>query len=429
MNGRLGQTAFLLFCAVLLAACAASPVPSGPAERKAAGQPVEMTPSRQYAGQVLAYLMKVVAGRAGPADLREQWSERGLHAPLDFARIFRIMNEPDQNRLELIVFDTRILGLSEVLYDYDPGLNLFKERAYRQSLFPSAELIALRLLLLQKMHRGEKIRLQAMLERRELLMDSRLPATAHDLRQTGLSAAELRLLQDTLASDPHLFPYLFCPPMVAALHEIGAIDEDPYVLGVLEARKQLFPLCRFDKADVDKAAVKIAVLPSVVPDFEPLGRDASTKAAAFRPSEFYVRVSRLLQERVLVEAAKRLWPKPLFPGAVVFSEMPTRPLVIYPENADAAIERFCPAADFTLILCGKDVTRSFEPDRRVGAGGRIDRLFIDVMDIERSWIEAEIETLTDFIVSRIEEPSTGLAARGDVSAARIGKTTGAMGRP
>jgi hypothetical protein len=429
MSGRLEKAACLLLCALLLAACAAPWTPTIPAERSAPGQPAELTPSQQYAGQLLAYMMKVVLGRAGPADLRVQWSDRGLHAPLDFARIFRIMNEPDQNRSELIVFDTRILGLSEVLYHYDPGLNLFKERSYRQSLFPSAELIALRLLLLQKMHRGEKLRLQAMLERRELLLDDRLTATAQDLQQLGLSGIELRLLQDTLTSDPRLFPYLFCPPMVAALHEMGAIREDPYVLGVLTARKRLSLPCRFDEAALDTAAVRIAVLPSMVSHFQPLRRNGSANGVTFRPSEFYIRVSRLLQERILQEAEKRLWPKSLVPGAVVFSETPARPLVIYPENADAAIQRICPAADFSLILCGKDVIRSFDTDREVAAGGRTDRLFIDVMDIERSWIEAEIETMTAFILSRLEERAKGLAARDHLSAARLGQTRGMKGHP
>ena len=107
-----------------------------------------LSPGQQYAGRVLAYLMQVVLGRAGPEELRSEWGRRGLDVPLDFKRISTIMLEPGQNRARVVVFDTRIFGISEVLYHYDPRLNLFKGTEGRQSLFPSVELIALRLLLL-----------------------------------------------------------------------------------------------------------------------------------------------------------------------------------------------------------------------------------------------------------------------------------------
>lgn len=405
MKSRIAKAAGLMLTALVLAGCSAAV--TGPASPSAAVPAFaeQLPPSRQYAGEVLAYLMRVVLGRAGPADLRAQWSTRGLSVPLDFRRISRIMREPGRNRSELVVLDTRILGISEVLYRYDPGLNLFKGADDRQSIFPSAELLALRLLLLQKMHRGEKIRLQGLLERRRLLTDPLLVPQESDLYATGLSAVEMHLIREVLASDPHLFSYLFSPAMVSGLYELGAVAVDSFVLEVLKAEERQSPVCRFAPSS-DPAAVRIALLPSMVSGFEPV--DGRGKApAALRPAPCYRRACSRLKERILSQVQTLLLPERLPDNAVVFSNQDMRPLAIFPENADAVLARLCPSADFALILLGKDVIRSFDLDPKPGGVSGSRRLYIDVTDVDRSWIDPDIEAVSGFIVRRLEGRGTG----------------------
>jgi hypothetical protein len=388
----------LLLAAVLLAGCA-GPGIAPPPRHLVSCQ--ELSPAKQYAGQVLAYLMHVVLGRAGHPELKEEWGRRGIDFPLDFERISRVMLEPDQNRSKLVVFDTRILGISEVLYHYDPGLNLFKGQNGRQSLFPSVELIALRLLLLQKMNRGEKIRLQGLLDCRKVILDSSLPVTAKDLSETGLSGEEMHLVQDAFRSDPHLFSYLFCPAMVKGLYEIGAVAFDPVVAAVLRAKSPVDSVCRFPRRTGTAPAVRISVLPSMMPQFCPERSGAAPAAPAFRPDDAYLRLSRRLEEQILASAGERVGLGRLPQSAVLFSEPQQRPLAVYPENADVVLSRLCPEADFTIILLGKDVIRSFDIVPHTGPPLPGNRLYIDIKDVERSWIAAEVEIVAQFIAERL----------------------------
>jgi hypothetical protein len=362
---------------------------------------VKLAPAQQYAGQVLSYLMRVVLGRAGPVDLREEWSRRGLSAPLDFEWISRVMLEPDQNRSELIAFDTRILGISQVLYHYDPGLNLFKGKNGRQSLFPSVELIALRLILLQKLHRGEKIHLQGLLDRRAMLFDSGAAVSDRDLSKTGLSRDEMRLIRRAFASDPHLFPYLFCPSMVSALYEIGAVAADPFVMDRLKADTLSAAHCRFPAEIGHTSPVRIALLPSMAPEFYPVRTAGPVSGAVRIDAEANQRFCRLLKAQILKKARERLGPGRLESGAVVFSDPPDQPLLVHPENAGEVLSRVCPDADFALILLGKDVIRCFDIGAQTGPSAPDNRLFIDVSDIERSWIDAEIDLVARFIALRV----------------------------
>ena len=404
MIRRICKAAAPVLICLALVGCA---VPGGVPRPRESTVCAQLSPAQQYAGQVLSYLMQVVLGRAGHPDLKAEWSRRGLSAPLDFERISRIMLEPDQNRSELVVFDTRILGISDVLYHYDPGLNLFNGKNGRQSLFPSVELIALRLIFLQKMHRGEKVRLKALLDRRELIFDRTLPATARDLRETGLRPDEFRLMRQAFNSDPHLFAYLYCPPMVKGLYQIGAVAADPVVFQVLEENPPLLPRCRFGDRTRSPRTVRISVLPSMMPRFWPLQPEGNRQEQVFSPDESYLRSRRRLEKQILQAAEERLGAGRLPTGAVVFSETAARPLAIHPGNADLALSRYCPEADFTIILLGKDVIRCFEEAPRTDFPARSRRLYIDVMDIERSWITAEIEIVARFIAERLGAKAAG----------------------
>lgn len=397
---RLGRGAVVCLLAAALAAGCAMPLAPPPVPLSEKAVPVEdLSPAEQYAGRVLAYLMQVVLGCAGPRDLRSEWASRGLDVPLDFAHISAIMLEPGRNRARLMVLDTRILGVSEVLYHYDPRLNLFKGDGDRQSLFPSAELMAVRLLLLQKMARGEKMRLGALAAKRALLSDPKLPLTGKDLAETGLGRSEMSLLRAVLASDPHLFGYLVYPPMVRTLYRIGAAAYDPLVAAclappVLDADAEA---CRFSQAGSELPALQIALLPSITRQFSPAG-PKSPPGAAFTANGFYRRVTESLKRKITREVAAKV---PGAEGRLLFSEPFSRPQVVYPENEKEQIRRVCPRADFVVILLGKDVIRSFDPAPGGETAPGAARLYIDLMDIERSLISPELDVLSRFAASRL----------------------------
>ncbi len=111
---------------------------------------------QQYAGEILAYMMQVVLGKAGDPKVRDVWYTRAVDTELDFDLACKIMTDPKMDMKRILVLDNNILGLSKVLYHYNIRLNLFKGEYHQESLFPSAELLSIRMLLLQKIQRGEK---------------------------------------------------------------------------------------------------------------------------------------------------------------------------------------------------------------------------------------------------------------------------------
>jgi hypothetical protein len=139
----------------------------------------------------------------------------------------------------------------------------------------------------------------------------------------------------------------------------------------------------------------------MMPRFCPQRSDAAPAGPPFRPDESYLRLSRRLKEQIVEAAGERVGPGRLPPGSVLFSEPPQRPLAVYPENADAVLARLCPEADFTILLLGKDVIRSFDIDSQTDPPARGNRLYIDIMDIERSWVAPEVEIVAQFIADRL----------------------------
>ncbi|MEK6194440.1 MAG: hypothetical protein N2F24_09485, partial [Deltaproteobacteria bacterium] len=107
-------------------------------------------PARKYAGEVLSYLMQVVVGSAGDPAIRQAWKTRALSATLDYNQVGYIMRDPKRKVSELMVYDANILGLSKVLFYYNHRLNYFKGSALQESVYPSEELLAIRLFMVQK---------------------------------------------------------------------------------------------------------------------------------------------------------------------------------------------------------------------------------------------------------------------------------------
>ena len=117
------------------------------------GAQVQLSPAEQYAGEILSYMLPFVLGHEGRAKRRDDWQARALDEPLDFSQIAAKMEDPGNGKGDLLVLDSNLLGLSAVLYHYSRELNQFKGKYIYDSLYPSSELVALRVLLLQKIHR------------------------------------------------------------------------------------------------------------------------------------------------------------------------------------------------------------------------------------------------------------------------------------
>ena len=101
-----------------------------------------------------------------------------------------------------MVLDARILGLCEVLYHYNPRLNQFKGRYLFESVYPSPELVAVRLLLVRKLVDGERVDLDALIRRESLLTDPLAVPSPADRLATGLSVEEFRFLREIFDSEP-----------------------------------------------------------------------------------------------------------------------------------------------------------------------------------------------------------------------------------
>jgi len=145
-----------------------------------------LTPAQQYAGEILSYLLQVVLGRAGPSTSRKDWKTRGIDETLDFRNIVEVMTNQERNQLDLVVLDPNILDLSTTLYYYDEELSLFKGDFGVSSIYPAPEFIAIRLLLLQKIDRAEKIDLEALIDRETLLLHPELTPSPEDLDAINL---------------------------------------------------------------------------------------------------------------------------------------------------------------------------------------------------------------------------------------------------
>ena len=116
---------FLLFVvhSLSLASFSVTPVTT---DESPPSPPNRLSPAEQYSGELLAYLLQVVLGRAGQPESREEWRVRAIDEPLDFARITKSMTDPEKNRLDYMVLDPNILDLSQVLFHYDEDLSLYK---------------------------------------------------------------------------------------------------------------------------------------------------------------------------------------------------------------------------------------------------------------------------------------------------------------
>lgn len=374
----------------------------------------ELNPAQAYAGEVLAYMMLTVLGDAGDVENRPAWKARGLEVHLDFAAIAATMNQPDRDKSRLLVMDPSILGLSQVLYHYEKKLNLFKGSQPFDSIYPSVEMIALRLLLLQKRARGERADIRQILRREALMFDPNATPTAADMAATHLTASEIGLLQAAFASERLLFRYLKHPFLIDALAAHGFIVIDDFVRETA-AHAHYRPYSPpVPEVATLQPAVTVTLLPSLLANFEPDPENPGRLA----PDAEYRRVMASFREMILAETANRIRQATTADGDgttpaagrspgellrhVRFVHEFSRPFVIHPQNADAAIADLCPDADVAVIVLGKNVDRAIHFADGNPAQNTPPRLFLDLLDVKYDQVNQEIEQIGAWIVSRMQ---------------------------
>jgi hypothetical protein len=349
-----------------------------------------LSPAHAYAGEVLAYMMQVVLGAAGAPGLRNRWRTRAVDESLDFHEISDIMTNPGKNKSRLLVQDTNILGLSAVLYHYDGVLNQFKGR-YASSFYPSAELIALRLLMARKIDRGERVDLSAVLDRSRLFVDSEADPAPADLSAMNFSAAEFGLLKAVIQSEPRFLAYMRHPFMVKAFQRIGLVKPGPGIETIVARANYRAWACR-----ARPGVVNLLLVPSITGDFD-VAMTASHRyldTVEKLKEEIFRAVDRIIDGEAGGAAAGL---KRRARAMLAFHHPSDRPFVVHPANADRTIGDLCPEADFTLVLLGKDVYRAVHIDIGKDVYPAANRIYLDLSDIRYGQVGEEIEQVGRFV--------------------------------
>jgi hypothetical protein len=383
---------------------------------------VSQKPAEKYAGEVLAYMVPVTLGKMGNPKLRKEWGARGLLLPLDYGVISSMMQGPEKDIRRVMVLDNNILGLSQVLYHYDERLNLFKGEGLSRSIFPSTELLSIRVMLLQKINRGEKVGLAELMKKKQQLLDPHISAEEIDLEGTGLHFIEMKLLKDVIRSEPPFLAYLENPFVVEMLYRVGAASMDSYVKKKIRLARYKTSDFKQDWKGFDNKTVQVAVLPSLVKSFSYQSIDMDAYPMGFMPEDSYLRAVETFQVTML-GFLQQLVLEQMFGGlagkdaaeqerrnllAREFIDMHLyvrilnqRPLVIYPDNADKVIQDICRDSDFNVIVLGKNVYLSmqiFDAD----TFPHVNRLYLDISDIRYGQADFEISQISLFVFNKLK---------------------------
>ena len=386
----------------------------------------EMDPAKQHAGEIMAFMLRVVLGQEGRPETRGEWAIRGLDFPLRLDAVSREMSFMEGgNILRLMVFDPNILDLSQTLYYYDDRLGFSKGKF---SVYPATEFLAIRLLLLQKLAKGEKIKLSGLLERRPLLFDKGRRVEEEDIEATGLHIEEIALIRDILERAPYLFEYLGCPFLVKGLYEAGVFSVDE-ALGMKlgEANYRDFP-CRPESVPENSKRVWVAILPSLTKEFLFGTSGSASSPTGFVPSSYLKEVVGALKVQIIEGAAAWIDKKALEEGfktagdsgsapnwpervknRVSFCVQDQRPLVITPGNAAEVIEDVCPEADFTVVLLGKNVYLSLTIDPDKDSYPAVNRLYLDFDDVKYVQARDRYAPIGEFIYRALKRDAAQAA--------------------
>ena len=383
-----------LFLAALIAVLLRGPVraQAGPNDRGALPEYSDLTPAQQYAAEILSCLLRIVLGESGNPKYREAWKTRGVDRSLpDLDEVYAIMKDSDRNELALMVLDPNLRFLTRVLYHYDERLSLHKG-ADIVAVYPAPEFVALRLLILKKMQRGEKIRLGELVRRKGLLrLDAEEPSQ-DALLAMGLRREELHLVRQVLDREPHLYAYLHSPFLVKALWEVGVLANDAFTARkVRQAHYGDIAAHSQEAFEGNERGVNVAVLPSLITAFETSESALGPSGSGFRPTEEYWE---LVQG--LVESIRRS-----VDGPIRFFLHWNRPLLIYPENAEQVIGTVTPGADFTIVLLDKNLYLPLHIEEQ-DVYPRVPWTYLDILDLEYDQAEDSIQEIAVFLRGLLE---------------------------
>ena len=393
-GGRKGIPTILLILIMTLTptACSVQSPSIEPAPRDAQSAVVPLTPAQEYAGEIMAYLLRVVLGQAGKPDGRREWATTARRSDLKLASFYEIMSSPERNIQEIMVLDSNILDISRILYHYDEKLNYSKGKPGLTSIYPAPEFLAIRVLLLRKIERGEKISLEALFERESKLLKKDYRPSLADLEATNLRVEEWDLIRDILWKEPHLYDYLKSPFLVKALYETGVVSKDGFTGRKIAEASYRGCRCRLLGGTRGKGSLKIFLLPSMTKEFEP-----STTSNALRPTPFLSDMMGRLQTEVM----NCITEQPGITTRVSFYLLDELPLVIFPENAQEVVQDVCPDADFAIIVLGKNVYLALDIDGTRDVYPSVNRMYIDLADIQYDQIHEMCEKISEFICGKM----------------------------
>ena len=381
-----------------------------------------LSPSGEYAAEILSFLLQIVLGQEGNPRFRKEWATRGVDEKLDYERISRIMSDHDASQLDLIVLDPGLHFLTKVLYRYDNRLSEYKGRFDFASVYPATEVVALRLLLLKKINEGEKINLEELIRMEDLLMDPGAEISDQDLKAVNLSAEEMRFLRDILEGEPRLFEYLKSPFLVRGLVKAGAVKMNGFSREMIESANYKGCRCSYSTGSKRSDAVKIAVLPSIIGEFDFDRNLPGLSVFGFKPTEDLEKIIEKLESDILRRTRQLLdngdCAGPSLKGKekkykdtdrndmlqdkLAFYVEEKRPLVITPQNAAEVVADVCPEADFTVILLDKNVYLTVNLNEKKDMYPAVPRVYLDIMDIQYSQAEDQMEEISGFICSRLK---------------------------
>ena len=380
-----------------------------------------LSPAQDYAGEILAYFLQITVGHIGPEKSKQAWRSTGRGADLDFRSISNIMSQPELSKTDVLVMDFDLLSLVEVLSHYNPQFNQFKGKAIFDSVYPSSELIAIRLLINRKLDQGQQVDFTAMQQKEFLLHPHSPPPSPADLQVMNLTAAEFQLIKDVFASDPLLFQYYKHPFIVDALTRIGFYRKDRLTEQIGRSASYLPYAPRHRNENRARNSVSVAVLPSFTPEFEFGGSYEKPYIYGFKPSAGYTRAVNKLKETILSRTARLLlvelrkmgqkdatdtkqWEKmwrQTYAPLVDFQLFDRRPLTIYPENADQMVTELYPKADLVILLLGEGIRRAIDAKNTAEKSTEPRLIYFDMDDIRYFKRNETIDKIAGGIVDRL----------------------------
>jgi hypothetical protein len=208
----------------------------------------------------------------------------------------------------------------------------------------------------------------------------------------GLTAIEADLLQAVFRSEPAFRQYYKSPPLVAAMAAMGLLVPEDLVA----RRRGQYDYDAWRKpASAPEPAVRVAVLPSLIPGF----RMAANGELA--PPEDYVITVRALK-MALQKAVTAKLGDPSLTKRLEIRLYQERPFVLHPMNAEQHLTHLCPDANLVLILLGRNVYRAMAFESTHAAGLRPPHWYLDILDLKYGQSEAEIDAIATAVVHRLE---------------------------